>query len=178
MNLVYGSSSSSYMDCKVFFGDECLSFSRSGVRLDQCSCIGAFVVGLIIFGSYVYGSTTFRMSTVLDGYPSYSLYLVRVSIYILLFVARSACGGWRRLLLCMRTLACQYSTTLYFSFDHHPPPIASVGSPPTLPHAVMLRVIQSTVIVLILANFITMSVSCPSGLCLLPPFRWLTVRLG
>ena len=63
MNLVYGSSSSSYMDCKVFFGDECFSFRRSGVRLDQCSCIGAFVVGLIIFGNYVYGSTTFRMST-------------------------------------------------------------------------------------------------------------------
>ena len=63
MNLVYGSSSSSSMDCKVFFGDECLHFRRSGVRLDQCSCIGAFVVGVIIFGSYFYGSTTFRMST-------------------------------------------------------------------------------------------------------------------
>ena len=72
MNLVYGSSSSSYMDCKVFFGDECFSFRRSGVRLDQCSCIGAFVAGLIIFGNYVYGfifgnydygSTPYRMST-------------------------------------------------------------------------------------------------------------------
>ena len=50
LNFVYSSSSSSYMDCEVFFGDECLSFRRSGVRLDQCSCIGAFVVGLIIFG--------------------------------------------------------------------------------------------------------------------------------
>ena len=63
MNLVYGSSSSSYMDCKVFFGDECFHFRLSGVRLDQCSCVGAFVVGLIIFGGYFYGSTTFRMST-------------------------------------------------------------------------------------------------------------------
>ena len=27
MNLVYGSSSSSYVDCKVFFGDECFKFS-------------------------------------------------------------------------------------------------------------------------------------------------------
>ena len=26
MNLVYGSSSSSYMDCIVFFGDECFIF--------------------------------------------------------------------------------------------------------------------------------------------------------
>ena len=30
MNLVYGSSSSSYMDCKVFLGDECFNFRRSG----------------------------------------------------------------------------------------------------------------------------------------------------
>ena len=63
MDLVYGSSPSSYMDCKVIFGDECFYIRRSGVRLDQCSCVGAFVVGLIIFGSYFYGSTTFRMST-------------------------------------------------------------------------------------------------------------------
>ena len=41
-----------------------------------------------------------------------------------------------------------------------------MGSPPTSPLAVMLRVIQLTVIVLTLAIFITMSVSCPSGLCL------------
>ena len=63
MNLVYGSSSSSYLDCMVFFGDECFFFRQSGVRLDQCSCIGAYVVGLIIFGRYFYGSTTCRMST-------------------------------------------------------------------------------------------------------------------
>ena len=63
MNLVSGSSSSSYMDCMVFFGDECFIFCRSGARLDQCSCIGAYVVGLIIFGRYFYNSTTFRMST-------------------------------------------------------------------------------------------------------------------
>ena len=63
MNLVYSSSSSSYMNCMVFFGDECFIFRRSGVRLDQCSCISAYVVGLIIFGSYFYGSPTCRMST-------------------------------------------------------------------------------------------------------------------
>ena len=48
---------------QVFFGDECFHFRRSRVRLDQCSCVGAFVVGLIIFGSYFFGSTTFRMIT-------------------------------------------------------------------------------------------------------------------
>ena len=63
MDLVYGSSPSFYMGCKVLFGDECFHIRRSGVRLDQCSCVSAFVVGLIIFGSYFYGSTTFRMST-------------------------------------------------------------------------------------------------------------------
>ena len=63
MDLVYGSSPSSYMDCKVIFGDECFHICRSGVRLDQCSCVGAFVIGVIIFGSYFYSSTTFRMST-------------------------------------------------------------------------------------------------------------------
>ena len=63
MDLVYGSSPSSYMDCKVIFGDECFHIRRSGVRLDQCSCVGAFVVVLIIFGSYFYSSTTFGMST-------------------------------------------------------------------------------------------------------------------
>ena len=30
MNLVYGSSSSSYMDCMVFFGDECFIFAVLG----------------------------------------------------------------------------------------------------------------------------------------------------
>ena len=63
MNLVYGSSSSSYMDCMVLFGDECFIFRQSGVRITQCSYIGAYVVGLIIFGRYFCGSTSFRMST-------------------------------------------------------------------------------------------------------------------
>ena len=40
-----------------------------------------------------------------------------------------------------------------------------MGSPPTWPLAVMLKVVQLTVIVLTLAMFITMSVSRPSGLC-------------
>ena len=63
MDLVYGSSPSSYVDCEVIFGDECFHIRRSRVHLDQCSCVGAFIMGLITFGSYQYGSTTFRMST-------------------------------------------------------------------------------------------------------------------
>ena len=40
-----------------------VSFRRSGVRITQCSYIGAFVVGLIILGNYFGVSTSFRMST-------------------------------------------------------------------------------------------------------------------
>ena len=63
MNLVSGSSSSSYMDCMVFFGGECFISRQSGVRITPCSCICASVVGLIIFGNSFCGSHTFRMST-------------------------------------------------------------------------------------------------------------------
>ena len=45
----------------MFFGDECFHFRRSGVRLDQCSCVSAFVVGLIIFGSYFCGGLPARL---------------------------------------------------------------------------------------------------------------------
>ena len=93
MNLVYGSSSSNYMDCMMFFGHECFIFRRSGVRLDQCSCIGGYVVGLIIFGRYFCGSPTFRMSSLLDGYPSYSLYLVS-SIHLYPVVCCTECLWW------------------------------------------------------------------------------------
>ena len=63
MNLVYVSSSSSYMDCIWWFSVLSVSFRWSGVRITLFSYIGAFVVGLIIFGSYFCGSTSFRMST-------------------------------------------------------------------------------------------------------------------
>ena len=62
MNLVYGSSSSSYVDCMFFFGNECFIFRWSGVRITLCSDIDAYVVGFIIFGSSFCGSNIFRMS--------------------------------------------------------------------------------------------------------------------
>ena len=62
MNLVYGSFSSSYMDCEVIFVDECSIFAGLG-----------FVSPVLLrrrlrrwphhIRSYFYGSTTFRMST-------------------------------------------------------------------------------------------------------------------
>ena len=63
MNLVYGSSSSSYMDYWVFFSDECFLFRRSGVRIFPCSSFSASVVVGLIVGSSFCGSHTFRMST-------------------------------------------------------------------------------------------------------------------
>ena len=56
-------SSYSYMDCLVFFSDECLLFRRSGVRIPPCSSICVSVVGLLIFGSSFCCSHTSRMST-------------------------------------------------------------------------------------------------------------------
>ena len=100
MNLVYGSSSSSYMDRMVFFGDESFIFRLSGVRLDQCSCIGAYIVGLIIFGRYFYGSTTFRMSA--RRLPVI-LFVSRILLYPVVGCAECRRGH----LLCMRTMACQ-----------------------------------------------------------------------
>ena len=103
--LSYGSSPSSYMDCVVIFGVECFHIRRSGVCLDQCFCVGDFVMGLIIFGSYFYGSTTFRMS--IRRLPVL-LFVSRFECpYILLFVARCAYGGRGGNLLCMRPMARQ-----------------------------------------------------------------------
>ena len=102
MDLVYGSSPSSYMDCKVIFGDECFHIRRSGVRLDQCSCVGAFVVGLIIFGSYFYGSTSFRMST--------------RRLPVILFVSRFECPFISCCLLRGVPMVTGGTLTLYASF--------------------------------------------------------------
>ena len=44
MDLVYGSSSSFYMDCEVKIVCE-LPICLYRVRLTQCSCVDAFVVG-------------------------------------------------------------------------------------------------------------------------------------
>ena len=106
MNLVYGSSSSSYMDCLVFFGDECYISRRSGVRLTLCFCICASVEGLVIFRYSFCGSSTFRMST--SRLPIL-IFVSRIEYPIIscCFVARSACGDRRGLLLYMLTMACQ-----------------------------------------------------------------------
>ena len=107
MYLVYGSSSSSYMDCMVFFGDECCISRQSGVRLTPCACICASVVGLVIFGNAFCGSPTFRMST--RRVTRLTLCIsYRVSIYFPVVLLRGVpvvVGGGFYLI--MRTMACQ-----------------------------------------------------------------------
>ena len=102
MNLVYGSILFLLHGLWGKFRLWVLPIRRSGVCLNQCSCVGAFVVDLIIIGC---SSTDQPPSEwVLDGYPSYSLFLVSSAHYILLFVARCAYGG-RVLLLALRSSA-------------------------------------------------------------------------
>ena len=60
MDLVYGSSSSFYMDCEVKIVCE-LPIRLYRVHLTQCSCIDAFVVDLVIPGCAFYGSTYLRI---------------------------------------------------------------------------------------------------------------------
>ena len=76
MNLVYGSSSSSYMDCLVFFGGECCVSRRSGVRITPCSFICASVVELIIFGHSFCSSPVILFVSRFE-YPLISCYLLR-----------------------------------------------------------------------------------------------------
>ena len=80
LNLVYGSSSSSYMDCEV----HCVS--NVGIRFTQCSYVVAFVDDLFIHGCSFYGSTTLRMSTRRLSVMLF-VFLVSSDCYILLFVA-------------------------------------------------------------------------------------------
>ena len=55
MNLVYGSSSSSYMDCEVHLVS--VTIRLIGIRFTKCSYVDAFVVDLFIHGCSLYGST-------------------------------------------------------------------------------------------------------------------------
>ena len=146
MNLVYGSSSSSYMDCMVFSGGECGISRRSGVRITPCSCICASVVGLIIFGNSFCGSPTFRMST--RRLPVI-LFVSRleypfISCCLLRGVPVVAGGGFYFVCVLWHVSNFRLINSLLIIVLLLPTPWLTV----------MLRVIQSTVIVLTLAIFI------------------------
>ena len=164
MNLVYGSSSSSYMDCLVFFGDECFNFRRYGVRLDQCSCIGAYVVGLIIFGRYFYGSTNCRMST---RWLPVILFVSRIeypfiSCCLLRGVPVVAGGGFYFVCVLWRVSNLSLINSLLLIIILLPPPSA-------LRQPRRSRLCSGLSVDCYcpdISYFHSMTVSCPSGLCL------------
>ena len=163
MNLVYGSSSSSCVDCLVFsvMGDG--YFDGLGFVYPPCSSISASVIGLLIFGRSFCCSHTFRMST--RRLPV----ILFVSRLESPFVAWSVCvagGGsyYVRVLLHVSHLRLIHSLLIIILLL--PPPCA-------------LRTFCSRLHVACYCNYLryfhSMTVSCPSGLS---PFRWLPVRLG
>ena len=124
MNLVYGSSSSSYMDCMVFFGDGCCISRQSEVRLTLCSCICTSVAGLVIFGNPSCGSTTFRMSNrrlpVLLFVSSIHLY----PVVLLRGVPTMAGGGFYLICVLWHVSKLRLITILLFIILLLPPPWA------------------------------------------------------
>ena len=101
LNLVYGLSSSSYVDCVVFFGDECLLIDGLGF---VCPCARP-VVRLLIFGSSFCCSPCRWMSS--RRLPVIIFVsLIEFMIMFMLCVVRRAFGGRRRLLHHLRAIAC------------------------------------------------------------------------
>ena len=78
MDLVYGSSSSSYMDCEVIFVYECYRFAYMGFVSPSASAS----TPSSLTSSYmdVPSAVPPPSGWVLDDYPSYSLFLIRVPI--------------------------------------------------------------------------------------------------
>ena len=153
MNLVYGSSFSSYMDCMVFFGGECCISRRSRVRITPCSCICVSVVGLIILGHPFCGSPTFRMST--RRLP-FILFVSRfeyphISCYLLLGVPEVAVGDFY--------FVCLISHVSNLRLVYHLLIVTSSGHLRGLSANLTHSVLGLSVIV------ITLTFSCPLGLC-------------
>ena len=152
------------------------NFAGLGFVLDQCSCIGAFVVGLFIFGHYIYGSTTFRMST--RRLPV-MLFVSRSSIHLYPVVCCAECLWWPEEAFTLYTyldMSVIYGLLIVFCSSSSSYCLRGLSA--NLTARGYVKGYSVNCCCPVLATFITMSVSCPSGLCLLPPFRWLPVRLG
>ena len=134
----------------MIFGDECFHIRRSGVRLDQCSCVGDFVVSLI-FGSYFYGSTTIRMST--------------RRLPVLLFVSRFECPFVSCCLL--RSVPMVAEGVIYFvCVQWHISSMRLRGLSATLSAHGYVKGYSVDCFCPDISYILYMSVSCPSGLCL------------
>ena len=152
MNLVYGSSSSSYMDCMVFFGGECFIFRRSGVRKPRAPAFAPPSWGLIIFGSSFCGSHTFRMST--RRLPGI-LFVSRIeypfiSCCLLCGVTVVAGGGFY--FVCLLSHVSNLRLIIVFCSSSSSCRLRGLSA--CLTAHDMLRFIQSTIMVLTLAIFI------------------------
>ena len=145
MDLVYGSSSSSYMGFEVNFVYECYDSPI-------CSHVDAFIVDLVIHGCSLYGSTTFRMST--RRLPVILSFLVSSDCYILLFVAWCAYGGRGGLLFhCTRWRVNISDFFRVFCLSSSSRRLHRLSA--NLTALAYIRVVQLTVFVMTLANFIT-----------------------
>ena len=101
MDLVYGSSSS-YMDCLVFFSDEWFLFQRSGVCIPPCYLPPSSASSSLEAPPAVHHIV--RMSS--RQLPVIIFFsLIEFLIMFMLLVARSAFGDQRRLLHCLRAIA-------------------------------------------------------------------------
>ena len=139
-----------------------LHIHRSGVRLDQCSCVGTFVIDLFIIGSSLYGSTTFRMST--RRLPVL-LFVSRSSAhYILLFVARCAYGGRGGTIFYLHPMAGQYFNSLIvFCLSSSSRRLRRLSA--NLAARASVKGYSVNCFCSDISYFYYMSVSCPSGLC-------------
>ena len=115
LNLVFGSSYSSYMDCMVLCVS-CVTIGLIRLRFEQCSFVVAFIDDLFICGCSFYGPNAVRMS------------IRRLSVIIFVRVTVTSCYLLRGVPVVAEE----------FFVYYYPPPAASFGSPPTLPLSLIL----------------------------------------
>ena len=139
-----------------------LPIRRSGVRLNQCSCVGAFVVDLIIIGCSFYGSTTFRMST---RWLPVILFVSRFECPLYPVVCCTVCLWWlRRYNIYLRPMAGQYfKTFIVFCLSSSSRHLHRLSA--NLTARAYVKGCSVNCFCSDISYFYYMSVSCPSGLC-------------
>ena len=125
LNLVFGSYYSSSVDCEV----RCVLSVTIGLvrlRFELCSFVVDFIDGLFIHGCSFYGSTTLRMST------------RRLPVMLFVFSFRvtvTSCYLLRGVPVVAEEFLFPYARRR--KETNCPPPAASIGSPPSLPLALI-----------------------------------------
>ena len=139
-----------------------LHICRSGVRLDQCSCVGAFVVDLIIIGSSFYGSTSFRIST---RWLPVILFVSRFECPLYPVVCCTGCLWWlRKLNIYLCPVAGQYfKTFIVFCLSSSSRRLHRLSA--NLAARAYVKGYSVNCFCSDISYFYYMSVSCPSGLC-------------